>query len=197
FGIDVGNFLSPQAVAVDGAGNIYVADANNNRVQVFDSAGNSKFAFGGYGTGNSQFGSPEGIAADSQNIYVADTFNNRIQVFDSAGNFKLKFGSFGTASNTQFFSPQGVAIDTSGNILIADTGNNRILKFSHVFPTSLLVAAASGPFGGTTTLMATLSSTDGATFSPKLVSFALNGNNVGGANTDANGVATLNNVSLA
>src|SRR5947207_3462228 len=196
FGIDVGNFLSPQAVAVDGAGNIYVADANNNRVQVFDSVGNSKFAFGGDGSGNGQF-VPEGIAADSQNIYVADTFNNRIQVFDSAGNFKLKFGSFGTASNTQFFSPQGVAIDTSSNILIADTGNNRILKFSHVFPTSLLVAAASGPFGGTTTLMATLSSTDGATFSPKQVSFTLNGNNAGSANTDTSGVATLNNASLA
>src|SRR5207253_200390 len=157
-----------------------------------------KFTFGSTGTGNSQFFFPSGVAVDSsQNIYVADTDNHRIQIFDSSGNFKLKFGSFGTASNTQFFSPQGVAIDTSGNILIADTGNNRILKFSHVFPTSLLVAAASGPFGGTTTLMATLSSTDGATFSPKLVSFALNGNNVGGANTDANGVATLNNVSLA
>src|SRR3989442_15409889 len=121
----------------------------------------------------------------------------RIQIFDSAGNFKLKFGSFGTAFNTQFSSPQGVAIDTSGNILIADTGNNRVLKFSHVFPTSLLVAAASGPFGGTTTLTATFSSPDGATFSPKLVSFTLNGNNVGGVNTDVNGVATLNNVSLA
>jgi len=62
--------------------NIYVADALNNRIQVFDSAGSFLFEFGSSGSGDGQFKVPFGIAVDSRkNIYVADLGNLRIQVF--------------------------------------------------------------------------------------------------------------------
>ena len=82
FGTGNGQFNSPRGIAVDGGGNIYVADTNNNRVQIFDSSGAFQYAFGSLGSGNGQFKSPSGIAVGGGgNIYVADTFNNRVQVF--------------------------------------------------------------------------------------------------------------------
>jgi DNA-binding beta-propeller fold protein YncE len=62
-------------------------------------------------------------------VYVADTSNHRIQKFDSNGTFITKWGFEGSADG-QFFSPLGVAVDSSGNnVYVADTSNNRIQKF--------------------------------------------------------------------
>ena len=124
-----GDFFNPFGVAVDSNKNLYVADTDNNRIQVFDSAGNFKFTFGSIGSGNSQFFSPFSIAVDnSQNIYVIDNGNNRVQVFDSAGNFKFKFGSSGSG-NGQFSSPEGIGVDSSQNIYVADMLNHRVQIF--------------------------------------------------------------------
>ena len=82
---------------------------------------------------------PFGVATDSLgNTYVADTGNNRIQKFDSDGNFIAFWGSenldpyggseFG-GGDGEFASPAGIAVDSSNNIYVADTGNNRIQKF--------------------------------------------------------------------
>ncbi|MEZ4519617.1 MAG: hypothetical protein R3C44_23235 [Chloroflexota bacterium] len=121
---------------MDGSGNVYVADTNNNRIQKFDSAGTfiTKWgANGGDGTsgsGDGQFKGPYGVAVDgSGNVYVADLINNRIQKFDSTGTYLLQWGSNGTG-NGQFDSPIGVAVDGSGNVYVADSVNNRIQKFS-------------------------------------------------------------------
>jgi hypothetical protein len=78
-----------EGVAVDGAGRIVVADADNHRVQVFDAAGNFLYKFGAEGTGVGQFRYPRGVAADSAGrIVVADSGNIRIQVLapDCNGN---------------------------------------------------------------------------------------------------------------
>ncbi|HYL65899.1 MAG TPA: 6-bladed beta-propeller, partial [Nitrosopumilaceae archaeon] len=83
-GTGIGQFNNPDGIAVDSLHRIIVADTNNNRIQVFSSAGNPLFQFGTSGSGIGQFTSPQGVAVDSLgNIYVADTNNNRIQVFDS------------------------------------------------------------------------------------------------------------------
>ncbi len=58
-------FNIPSGIAVDSTQNIYVADSNNHRIEVFDSAGNFKFKFGSSGSGNGQFSYPFGIAVDS------------------------------------------------------------------------------------------------------------------------------------
>ena len=94
YGSGDGQFTSPQGVAVDSSGNIYVADRGNKRIQIFNSAGVFQSEFGSYGSGDDQFGSPKGITLDSSgNIYIADLGNNRIQIFNSAGVFQSEFGT--------------------------------------------------------------------------------------------------------
>jgi probable HAF family extracellular repeat protein len=128
FGTGDGQFSEPWGVAVDSAGNIYVADMFNNRIQKFDSAGNFLAKWGSYGTGSGEFDEPMGVAVDSaENVYVADRWNNRIQKFDSAGNFLAKWGSYGNGDG-QFFYPLGVAVDSEGNVYVTD-GNVRVQKF--------------------------------------------------------------------
>ncbi|MBF0592491.1 MAG: hypothetical protein HQL02_10435 [Nitrospirae bacterium] len=123
-------FSSPQGVAVDGSGNVYVADTGNARIQKFTSDGKFIITWGSNGSGDGQFQHPEGIAVDiSGNVYVADRSNNRIQRFTSDGKFIAKLGSEGSGDG-QFDWPEGIAIDGSGNVYVADAGNDRIQKFT-------------------------------------------------------------------
>jgi len=69
-------------VTTDGRGNVYVADAENDRILMFDANGTLLTAWGSYGSDDGQFASPEGVATDGRgNVYVADTGNGRIQKF--------------------------------------------------------------------------------------------------------------------
>ncbi|MBF0538923.1 MAG: hypothetical protein HQL03_11815 [Nitrospirae bacterium] len=123
-------FSSPQGVAVDGSGNVYVVDTGNARIQKFTSDGKFIITWGSNGGGDGQFQHPEGIAVDiSGNVYVADRSNNRIQRFTSDGKFIAKWGSEGSGDG-QFDWPEGIAIDGSGNVYVADAGNDRIQKFT-------------------------------------------------------------------
>jgi uncharacterized protein YjiK len=119
-------------VAVDSAGNVYVADIGNHRIQKFTSSGSFISSWGGVGSGNGQMSGPSGVAIDaSDNVYVADTGNHRVQVFNTSGTFLRKWGSNGSG-NGQFNSPLALAVDGSGNVHVADTGNSRIQKFDSV-----------------------------------------------------------------
>ena len=94
-------FQRPADVALDGAGNIYVADGlgANARVAKFDRNGKFIKSWGSRGLGPGQFSAVHGIAIDAQgNVYVADSGNRRIQVFDGDGNFKTMFLNVGTPS---------------------------------------------------------------------------------------------------
>src|SRR6476469_1841934 len=83
-----------------------------------------------YGTGNSQFIIPSGIAVDSSdNVYVVDAGNNRIQKFTNNGTFITTWGSYGTG-NGQFNSAIDMDVDSSDNVYVVDAGNNRIQKFT-------------------------------------------------------------------
>ncbi len=120
------------AVAVDTAGQVYVPDTGNNRIQIFDaSTGAFITTWGSSGSGPSQFSNPWGVAISPVNgdIYVVDRDNNRIQVFNSQRQYKLQLGA-GTygSSNTEFAGPAGVAVDTAGNIYVVDQDNNRVQK---------------------------------------------------------------------
>ena len=138
----------PFGVAVDGTGNMYIADTNNNRIQKFPpestSATNGTTVAGGNGEGYAanQLRGPRGVAVDGAgNVYVADTFaGSRVQKFPpgstSATNGTTIMGGNGESfdqdrlENNTLYYPGGVAVDGAGNVYIADTGNSRVLKWS-------------------------------------------------------------------
>jgi DNA-binding beta-propeller fold protein YncE len=129
YGTGNGQFKGPADVAVDGSGEILVADRGNNRIEVFDSEGNFQFKFGSAGSGNGQFSAPSGLAIDgNENILVADTGNSRIQKFSPAGAYLSKFGTYGTG-NGQFLRPEGIAVGPEGEIWVADANANRLQEF--------------------------------------------------------------------
>lgn len=83
-------------------------------------------------------------------ILVADSGNNRIQAFDAQGNFVATYGSYGSGSD-QLNNPQGLAVDDSGNIIVVDSGNNRLLYLSfdgfNFDPIRTMIANFNGPTG--------------------------------------------------
>jgi DNA-binding beta-propeller fold protein YncE len=125
-----GQFSAPSDVAIDGEGNVWVAELGNNRVQKFNSKGEYQLKFGSEGTGNGQFVWPIGITTDSTgDVWVADTLNNRVQEFNSKGEYLTQFGTKGSG-NGQLSTPMGLDIDSGGNVWVADSGNNRVQKFN-------------------------------------------------------------------
>jgi len=149
-----GQFDGPTDIAIDAAGNIYVVDSGNHRIQKFDSTGKFLGKWGTRGSGDGQFEFPIGIALDSSGrfAYVTDKGNHRIQKFDVSSSpvrFVTKWGSECNLTVTpptgrcldpdgagplqvgdgQFFEPQAVVVDGAGNVYVSDTGNHRIQKF--------------------------------------------------------------------
>jgi sugar lactone lactonase YvrE len=117
-----GGFATPSSIAIDGVGNLYVADRGNNRVVAMVPSGTG---YGAASTVLSGLSAPSGVAADwNGNVYVADTGNNRIVM--------LPMGEAGLGAavtiGTGFSNPMGVAADSAGNVYVADTGNNRVVE---------------------------------------------------------------------
>jgi len=148
YGTGDGQFYFPTGIAVDSSGNFYVADTLNYRIQKFNSSGVFITKWASQGSGDGQFNLHYGIAVDSYgHVYVADANNHRIQKFTSSGIFlgwwglddlgytgwhdpgSGRIGRYGSG-NGQLCTPEGIAVDSSGYIYVADTVNHRIQKFS-------------------------------------------------------------------
>jgi PKD repeat protein len=142
----VARFNSPEGIAADDSGNVYVADRVNSTIRKIVAAtgevttlaglAESRGSADGIG-GAARFNWPTGVAADSLgNVYVADTSNSTIrkivvatgEVTTVAGLTEWLGDVDGTGSQARFAQPSGVAADDSGNVFIADTSNNCIRK---------------------------------------------------------------------
>jgi hypothetical protein len=140
----------PSAVALDGAGNAYIADTGNNKIRfvnastgvitTFAGTGTPGFAGDGAAPKNAQLSAPTGVAVDaSGNVYIADSANNRIrEVSASTGLISTvaggasagSSGDGGLATAALLSGPTDVATDAAGNVFIADTGNNKIRRIA-------------------------------------------------------------------
>jgi sugar lactone lactonase YvrE len=153
----------PYGVALDGFGNIYIADFGNGRIRKVNTsgiittvAGNGTYGYSGDNgpATNAQLQAPSGVALDaSGNIYIADIGNDRIRKVNTsgvittvAGNGTYGYsGDNGSATNAELNEPLGMAVDASGNLYIADEANNRIRK---VGPSGIITTVAGyGPTG--------------------------------------------------
>jgi DNA-binding beta-propeller fold protein YncE len=137
-GTDPGQFILTDgiypfgAVAFDRAGNLYVADTGNFRIQKFAPDRSFILAWGRKGKGDGEFLWPDTLAIDQQgNVYVLDGGRDDIQVFDANGAYLRTIGAYGTA-NGHFMFPDngGLVIDTTGNLWVADNSNQRIQELS-------------------------------------------------------------------
>ncbi len=157
-------FRNPWGVAVDYAGNVFVADMSNDTIRKITPAGMVSTLAGqagrsgsgdGFGT-QARFNSPYDVAADSAgNVYVADSANDTIRKIAPSGVASTLAGLPGYAGGTdgngkdaRFWNPQGLAVDDKGNIYVADTSNNTIRKITPMGVVTTLAGLAGTP--GTT-----------------------------------------------
>lgn len=148
----VAQLALPSAVALDSAGNLYIADTNNQRIRkvtgsiISTVAGNGEELFAGDGGAATaaSLDSPTGVAVDGAgNIYIADRHNQRIRVVGTTGNISTLAGSGAVtlagsysgdgaaATAATLARPSGVSVDRAGNVYIADTDNQRIRQVSN------------------------------------------------------------------
>ena len=154
-------FSYPSGVGADTAGNLYIADTDNHTIRKIVATTGSVTTLAGLagssgsadGTGSAaRFNNPSGIAADSAgNVYVADTMNNTLRMINAQGVVTTLAGSPGvagsadaTGSTALFQGPQGLAIDGSNNVYVADTNNHTIRK---VVPSTRVVTTVAGLAG--------------------------------------------------
>jgi len=138
------NFYYPYSTAVDGKGNIYVADQGNSLIRKITPAGVVSTLAGsghsgfkdGFGA-SASFSNPKGVAVDAAgNVYVADAVNNRIRKISPLGMVTTLAGNGisaladGTSEMASFYNPSGIAVDKQGNVYVADEYNNAIRKIS-------------------------------------------------------------------
>lgn len=160
-------FYSPQSVALDSMGNLYVADTKNSTIrkivtasgEVSTLAGAAGIAGSIDGTGaNARFAFPGGIATDcSGNLYVADTFNSTIrrivtatgEVTTLAGTAGMTGRSDGVGAAARFDYPQGITADCTGNVYVADTFNSTIRRILVATQEVTTLAGAAGQVGST------------------------------------------------
>ncbi|MDB5283903.1 MAG: hypothetical protein JWO06_2978 [Bacteroidota bacterium] len=197
---DTATLAGPVGVGVDGNGNVYIADAGNDRIRKVDVntgiittiAGNGIPGLSGDGgpATSAKLNGPSGVAVDVfGNVYIADRQNNRIRKVSAANGHISTIAGKSAANGNGGFSgdgaradfaelaqPNGVAVDASSNVYIADLSNNRIRKIT-VSTGIITTIAGSGPGVSTGTFSGDGGSADSAgLYYPRGVAVDISGN---------------------
>ncbi len=151
YGTGNGQLREPEGgLATDSSGDVWVTDTYNNRLEEFNAKGEFVRAVGSYGSGAGQFGWTSGVAVDSKgNVWATDQSNERVDEFSSEGVFVKAFGwgvangenklevctvscrgGIQGAGSGEFYIPEGIAVDSKGDVFVADRGNKRVQEFS-------------------------------------------------------------------
>ncbi|MBO9540875.1 SMP-30/gluconolactonase/LRE family protein [bacterium] len=156
----------PYSLALDGTGNLYIADSDNARIRKVDPdglittvAGRTGASYGGDGglATNAYLSSPNGVAADATgNLYIADSSNNRIRKVALDGTITTVVGSGtkgysgdgGPATGAALDFPRGVTLDAAGNLYIADYSNHCVRKVTPGGTISTVAGSGVGGYGG-------------------------------------------------
>jgi uncharacterized protein (TIGR03437 family) len=156
----------PSGVALDASGNLYIVDRGQNRVRKVTAAGTIStlagtgtqgFSGDGGPAASAALAAPESVAVDAAgNLYITDTSNSRVRKVTPGGQIStvagggagIALGDGGPATSAVLLQPTGVAVDSAGNLFIADTSHNRIRKVSLDGTISTVVGNGSGGFSG-------------------------------------------------
>ncbi len=151
YGTGNGQLREPEGgLATDASGNVWVSDTENSRLEEFTNNGEFVRTAGSSGEGAGQFKTTYGVTVDaSGNVWATDEGNNRVEEFTSTGTFVKMFGwgvadgvaKFETCTaschaglqgsgNGEFYVPEGIVVDSKGNIFVADRGNHRVQEFN-------------------------------------------------------------------
>jgi DNA-binding beta-propeller fold protein YncE len=124
---------SPRGLAIDSAGRIYASDWWNQRIDRWDSDGSNPFMWGFRGTksedGSVNFAWDVAVQPGTDRVFLANRESHEIEVFESNGGYVTRWGIRGTADG-RFEFPQGVAFAPDGTLVVTDSGNGRIQRFS-------------------------------------------------------------------
>ena len=166
------NLLFPEGIALDADGNLYVADRNNNRVLFYEAGSttasrvygqNGNFTTNLTNGGNTPASAnglfaPYDVLPDADgNLYVADAGNNRVlffpagtttpaRIYGQHGDYTTYDVNKGGRSADTFFTPRSLALDSKGNLYVADRNNNRVLMFPPESTTAIRVYGQGGNF---------------------------------------------------
>jgi sugar lactone lactonase YvrE len=153
----------PSGVAVDSSGDVYIADYHGNRVEKVDPSGTLSFVAGTGVAGtptagpaiSSKLHGPDSVDVDSSgNLYIADEENNVVEKVTPSGTLSIFAGNgtqgspvAGPATASEFYYPEGIATDSSGDVYITDNGGSQVVE---VTAGQLSIIAGTGTYGAST-----------------------------------------------
>ncbi len=130
-------FFGPRGIAVDGQGNVYIADTGNKRIVVTDSEGNYRYQWGYGGAEPGAFNEPVGVAVDGQgNVYVADIWNGRVQMFAPAQEGQVSAAPLATWRITGWqpntYDDPSIAASGDGQVFVSVPSRNLVVQTNNL-----------------------------------------------------------------